>query len=135
MRKLYLSIIIAIVYSTIIAQVPESFNYQAIPRDGGSVYPEQEMNVRISILSGGPSGSSVYTETFNSTTTSLGLLNLQVGKGAPTNVGDLDDLCVRLSRTFLCNELQSLRVHGDERLVQDKGQLNRDGNWGVPCHR
>lgn len=85
MRKFYISIIIAIVYSTIIAQVPESFNYQVIHRDGGSIYPEQEMNVRINILSVSSSESSVYTKTFNPTTISLGLLNLQIVEGTPVS--------------------------------------------------
>jgi hypothetical protein len=65
------------------AQVPESFNYQAIPRNGEAIYPEVTMDVRISILSGSPTGSLAYSETFNATTTSLGLLNLQIGAGTP----------------------------------------------------
>jgi hypothetical protein len=85
MKKVVLSVTIVLLCIISIAQVPESFNYQAIPRNGGAIYPEQAMKVMISILSGSPTGSSVYTETFNATTTSLGLLNLQVGKGTPVS--------------------------------------------------
>jgi len=82
MKRILLSVIIGIICIIINAQVPESFNYQAIPRNGsGGTYPDQGMNIRISILSGSPAGSSVYTETFSATTTSIGLLNLQIGQG------------------------------------------------------
>jgi uncharacterized protein (TIGR02145 family) len=86
MKRIVLTIIIVLSCIFTIAQIPESFNYQAIPRDAnGGVYPEQQMNIRISILIGSTSGSSVYTETFSQTTTSLGLLNLQIGKGIPVS--------------------------------------------------
>jgi hypothetical protein len=82
MKRLSISIIIALVCILSIAQVPESFNYQAIPRNSsGGTYPDQTMSIRISILAGSPTAGSVYTETFNATTNSLGLLNLQIGKG------------------------------------------------------
>jgi hypothetical protein len=84
MKKVVLSLIITILCINSIAQVPESFNYQAIPRNAsGGEYLSQAMNIKINILSGSPTGSSVYCETFAQTTTSLGLLNLQIGKGSP----------------------------------------------------
>jgi uncharacterized protein (TIGR02145 family) len=84
MRRIHFLLVLVIGCKITIAQVPESFNYQAIPRNAsGGTYPDQAMNLRISILSGSPTGSSVYTETFSQTTTSLGLLNLQIGKGTP----------------------------------------------------
>ena len=86
MKRVALSISILLFCIISNAQVPESFNYQAIPRDGGAIYPEVTMYVRTSIhCSGSPTGSSVYTETFNPTTTSLGLLNLQIGQGTPVS--------------------------------------------------
>ncbi len=86
MKRVILSINFIFLCIISIAQVPESFNYQAIPRNGsGGIYPEQPMGVQISILSDSPSGSTVYTETFNATTTSLGILNLQIGQGTPVN--------------------------------------------------
>lgn len=81
MKKYLLLFSGSIYYSVVITQVPESFNYQAIQRNRGALYPEQAMIVRIIILPGNSTGSSVYIETFNATTTSLGLLNLQIGKG------------------------------------------------------
>jgi hypothetical protein len=86
MKKLFLLIVIVLFCKLTFAQVPESFNYQAIPRDvSGEVYSNQLMKVRINILAEDPEGSSVYTETFSTTTTSLGLLNLQIGQGEPVS--------------------------------------------------
>jgi uncharacterized protein (TIGR02145 family) len=82
MKRIALSIIFVSLCIYSIAQVPESFNYQAIPRNSsGGSYPDQPMRIRINILSGSPTGSSVYCETFAQTTTSIGMLNLQIGKG------------------------------------------------------
>jgi len=91
MRRIVLLISMSLLCIISLAQVPESFNYQAIPRDNGAIYPGVTMYIRTSILSGSPSGSSVYTETFNPTTTSLGLLNLQIGQGAPVS-GDFTSI-------------------------------------------
>jgi uncharacterized protein (TIGR02145 family) len=86
MKKILLLFSVSGVCILTIAQVPESFNYQEIPRNASGVtYPDQSINVSISILSGSPASSSVYTETFNATTTNLGLLNLQIGKGTPVS--------------------------------------------------
>jgi hypothetical protein len=41
------------------------------------------MKVRISILPNSATDAPVYVETFNPTTTSLGLINLQIGLGTP----------------------------------------------------
>ncbi len=70
MKKIVLSAIyiVACVFSN--AQLPESFNYKAIPGNfTGATYPEQAMN--ISIVPGDPAGSSVYTETFFASGTDL----------------------------------------------------------------
>jgi len=85
MKKVSLFLFAIGFYHTLLSQIPESFNYQAIPRSGsGAIYPEQLMNVRISILKDSPAGSSVYTETFNTTTDSYGMINLELGLGTPS---------------------------------------------------
>jgi uncharacterized protein (TIGR02145 family) len=86
MKKGVLSMVLVLLYILSFAQVPESFNYQAIPRNAsGGAYPDQAMKGRFSILAGTSAGLSVYVETFSSTTTNLGILNLQVGKGTPVS--------------------------------------------------
>jgi hypothetical protein len=68
------------------AQVPGSFNYQAIPRNpAGGLYLSQTMNCQATITAGSANGPSVYVETFNTRTDNSGVLNLQIGKGIPVS--------------------------------------------------
>lgn len=59
--------------------MPESFNYQAIPRNAsGSTYPDQAMKIKISILSGSQTGSSILTnepDPFFGISTAYGITN------------------------------------------------------------
>ncbi len=82
MKKAVLSSVLMVLCILTIAQVPKSFNYQAIPRNGsGGTYPDQDMKGRFSILEGSLTGTPVYVETFSAKTSTLGILNLQVGQG------------------------------------------------------
>jgi len=66
-------------------QTPQLINYQGVARMGtGLVIADQGIGLRLSILSGSPSGSAVYVETHATTTNAFGLFNVQVGNG---NVG------------------------------------------------
>ena len=61
---------------------PESMNYQAVIRDGsGNVVASQAVSLRIKILQGSASGSTVYVETFAPTTNSYGSIAIQIGTG------------------------------------------------------
>jgi uncharacterized protein (TIGR02145 family) len=67
------------------SQVPQSFSYQAIARNAsGNGIANQNIGLRISILQGSPTGSSVYTETHTALTDANGVLNLAIGTGAVT---------------------------------------------------
>ncbi len=62
---------------------PESMNYQAVIRDGsGSIVASQSVGIRIKILQGSASGTSVYQETFAPTTNSYGSIAIQIGTGS-----------------------------------------------------
>ena len=64
------------------SQTPESMNYQAVIRDGsGNVVASQPVSLRIKILQGSVSGSSVYIETFTPTTNAYGSIAIQIGTG------------------------------------------------------
>lgn len=66
--------------------VPQSFKYQAILRDNsGIVIANRNVGIRLSILKTTASGTSVYTETQAVTTTNLGLINIEIGKGTPVS--------------------------------------------------
>lgn len=74
------------------AQVPQSFNYQAVARDNdGGVLASKQVNIKISIIEGNVSGSSVYTELHSVTTNQLGIINLEIGKGVSSdNFSEID---------------------------------------------
>jgi hypothetical protein len=73
--------------STLWAQAPQSFEYQAVVRDAsGNILANQAVGVQITILQGSAAGTNVYQETFSPTTNDYGLMNLQIGTG--TTGGD-----------------------------------------------
>jgi hypothetical protein len=62
--------------TTLFAQVPQGFNYQAALRDAaGAVLSSQPVSVKIELLQ----GAVTYTEVHNLTTNAVGLINLTVG--------------------------------------------------------
>ena len=69
-----------------LAKAQNSFsgiNYQAVARNAnGTVLSNQALSVRISILGGSSAGPVQYQEMHDVITNSLGLFNLQIGKGA-----------------------------------------------------
>lgn len=84
MKTKILTLFIALTsFSFLQAQAPEAINYQAAVRNsGGEAIKSTNVGVQISIIADSINGNSVYTETFTSTTSSTGILNLQIGKGA-----------------------------------------------------
>jgi hypothetical protein len=87
MKKLILILILIVNWQLSIdncyAQAPNSFSYQAVVRNNSGVaMPNQLVNFRISILQGSTSGTAVYTETKQLTTSSGGLADFSVGTGA-----------------------------------------------------
>jgi Protein of unknown function (DUF1566) len=85
MKKLLLLIITAALViqlfeTSILAQAPDGFKYQAVLYDkAGNLLANQNKVVIIDIIQGSGSGISVFTETHNVTTTSQGLINLNIG--------------------------------------------------------
>lgn len=82
-KVLFIAIGLCILCSTVtIAQSPTKFNYQAVARDAsGGILADQAVGVRLSILSGSATGTSVYSETHAATTNGFGLFNFQIGDG------------------------------------------------------
>ena len=77
---------------TTLAQSPSKFNYQAIARDGaGDLVTAQAVSVKISILSGSASGTSMYSEEHSPTTNAYGLFNFQIGAGTGAT-GDISTI-------------------------------------------
>lgn len=70
------------------AQVPQKIAYQAVLRNGdGAVIANEDVVVRIGLLQGSVSGSVVYSEQHEVTTSAQGVISLAIGDGTP----DSDD--------------------------------------------
>jgi trimeric autotransporter adhesin len=82
MKQISCLILILVATTQLFAQAPQSFNYQAVLRDAsGTIKSNTSATVRIDILQGSASGSSVYSESFSTSTNSFGLINIRVGMG------------------------------------------------------
>ena len=76
-------IINMLIGSSIFAQSPEAFKYQAIARDAsGNVIANQNVSFRISIIKTSATGTPVYVETHYSITNEFGLININIGEGS-----------------------------------------------------
>ena len=68
------------------AQSPDKLSFQAVIRDSiGGLVVNQSVGLRMSILQGSDSGSSVYTEIHSTTTNSSGLISIEIGGGTTSN--------------------------------------------------
>ena len=84
MKKLF-TLIALIVITTINAQAPQGFNYQATVRNNtGQLLLNQTVLVKFSILQNSDTGTVVYGENQTAITDDLGHINLVVGQGTAT---------------------------------------------------
>jgi uncharacterized protein (TIGR02145 family) len=82
MKKISLMIVFTAMVLSLIAQSPNAFKYQAIARNiNGEVIGNKQVSMRISILQGSTSGTSVYVEKFNKQTSKFGLIEIEIGNG------------------------------------------------------
>lgn len=64
------------------SQAPEKFNYQGVARDNaGNELSGQNIGLRITLHSGSPTGTTVYSETHTATTDNFGLFSIMIGGG------------------------------------------------------
>jgi len=74
--------LITICCFTSFAQPPQMFNYQAVLRNAsGTVIPNQNVSIRVSILANSPNGTLLYRERDTVKTNAFGLVNLKIGGG------------------------------------------------------
>ena len=65
--------------------VPDAINYQSVLRNSnGSTLPNQNLQIRFSVLQGSSLGTNVFQEEHAITTSSIGLINLKIGEGVST---------------------------------------------------
>jgi len=71
------------------AQTPNSFRYQAVVRNAsGLTLQTQNVNLRITLLQGTTTGTSVYSEEHTVTTNEFGMVNIEIGSGS-TQIGTI----------------------------------------------
>lgn len=69
----------------IFGQAPQKMSYQSVVRNSANVLvANQAVGVRLSIVEGSVSGTTVYSETHTVTTNANGLFTLEAGGGTPT---------------------------------------------------
>jgi len=80
-KTILLSILLLVTTINIFAQsIPNQFKYQAVLRDAsGELLINESVDLDIVLLQGSPTGTIVFTENHNLTTTTQGLINLNIG--------------------------------------------------------
>ncbi len=64
------------------SQAPDAFKYQTVVRNAtGGIIANQLVKFRLSVLEDSPSGNSIFTETHQETTSNIGLVNFDIGRG------------------------------------------------------
>jgi len=93
MKKITLISLITIVFiSNLVSQAPNLMSYQAVIWDGsGNLVSEKMVSIKISILQGSVTGTSVYSETHRVQTNINGLVSLMIG-GGTNSTGKISDI-------------------------------------------
>ncbi|HXA02744.1 MAG TPA: collagen-like protein [Cytophagaceae bacterium] len=81
-KLLFLVSLISISVQLLFAQTPQKMSYQAVLRNSSNnLITSAAIGMRVSILQGSATGSSVYTETQTTTTNTNGLASIAIGTG------------------------------------------------------
>ncbi len=110
MKKTAILLFILVAGILLKAQVPNMFNYQAVARNSqGQSIPNANIRIRITLLDGGPTGTSVYSETRQATTNQLGLFTLAIGgQGALFTTGNFANINWATGNKFIKVEVDPL---------------------------
>jgi len=82
--KAFLTVAMIMIVSISIAQVPKSFSYQAVVRNGsGSPITNKAIGIRITLQD--QTGTAYYKETHMPTSTDLGIITINIGGGTPVD--------------------------------------------------
>ncbi len=91
MKHFLLFIILLITINVSFSQTPLQFKYQAVLRDAnGGIISSQNKSVSIAILKGSITGISVFAETHMLTTTSQGVININIGSVNTSDFSTID---------------------------------------------
>jgi hypothetical protein len=92
------------------AQAPNQFNYQAVARNSlGQNIPNADITLRLTILDGGATGISVYSETRKTTTNQMGLFTAAIGgSGAVSTTGSFASINWSTGKKYIQVEVDPL---------------------------
>lgn len=80
MKKFFALSLIILLFGSLFGQFSDSFNYQAIIRgSNGQVLPNKQLYLRVGILQGSMSGNELHSEVFATTSSEMGLVNVEIG--------------------------------------------------------
>ena len=84
MKKIYLLLsLLVICVSSLFAQAPEKFTYQAVVRNASNqLVINAQVGVRVNILQGSASGDAVYSESHVTSSNANGLITVNIGGGS-----------------------------------------------------
>jgi hypothetical protein len=85
MKKTFLLLTLTLVTQITLAQAPQRMSYQSVVRNAANqIVANQSIGVKISIVEGSLTGTTVYAERHTTTTNANGLFTLEAGGGTPT---------------------------------------------------
>jgi uncharacterized protein (TIGR02145 family) len=91
MKKFYVLLSALILAVSLMAQAPQSFNYQAVVRDAsGNIIANTQVGMRINIIQGSILDTAVCKEEFTPTTNDFGLVTLAIGSINTTDFVAID---------------------------------------------
>jgi len=105
MKKIALLSLMTIVFiGDLVSQVPNLMSYQAVIWDAsGNLVSEKTVSIKISILQGSVTGTSVYSESHRVVTNINGLVSLMIG-GGTNATGKISDINWGIGSFFLKTE-------------------------------
>lgn len=82
MKRLF-PFLLVMLSAVVFAQAPQAIKYQTVVRaDNGTIYPQQQMDFKISILEGSATGTTVYAEEHSLATNANGMVTFKIGLGS-----------------------------------------------------
>jgi uncharacterized surface protein with fasciclin (FAS1) repeats len=107
MKKLF-SLLAFVIITTINAQAPQGFNYQATVRNSsGALIISQNVTFKFNIMLNSQTSLPVYSETHQAPTDDLGQVNLIIGTGTATTTGSFSAINWGTGNYFLGIELNT----------------------------
>ena len=91
MKKIILTMAMAILAMVSFAQIPQTFSYQGVVRDADNkLVADKQVTVSVQILQGADDGTAVYSETHEVTTNANGLMTFELGSKDAENFAKID---------------------------------------------